>query len=429
MTRRLPRTAPPGRARRAVACLAPVACLAAACLAAVAASVGAACAAEPIDGPDALDGRDGRPLALERFQPRSQLVAPRSDVPRAKFPVVDIHVHPRLRFRHDPERLAEFVRIMDAHNVALCVSLDGRLGDELQEHLAYLRPYEDRFLVFANVDWVGDGDPDKPASWDCHRPGFARRTADRLADAKRQGAVGLKVFKSLGLRYRNPEGSLIAIDDPRWDPIWAACGELGLPIIIHSADPVAFFEPIDEHNERWEELRRHPDWGFHGLDPTGRPWPTHDELLAARNRVIARHPGTTFIGAHMANYPENLAKVGEWLERFPNLVVGISSRIAELGRQPYTAREFFIEHADRILFGTDGPRPAARLAPHWRFFETRDEYFPYAEDTFPPQGFWRIHGIHLPDSVLRKLYHKNAARVIPGVSEKLRRLGVLGDPQ
>lgn len=359
-----------------------------------------------------------RQLLLKDFRPKSQLATPRTPIERPSFPVVDVHTHPRLRFRHDPARLEEFIAIMDAHRVALCVSLDGRLGDDLEEHLAYLQPHADRFLVFSNVDWIGDGDPDDPATWDCHRPGFARRTAQHLAEAKARGVVGLKVFKRLGLGYRNPDGSLVAIDDPRWDPIWAACGELGLPVIIHSADPVAFFEPVDETNERWEELSRHPDWSFHGVDPTGRPWPTHDELLAARNRVIERHPETRFIGAHMANHPEDLAQVADWLERYPNLVVEISSRIAELGRQPYTSREFFLKWSDRILFGTDGPRPAARLAPQWRFFETRDEYFPYAENPFPPQGLWRIHGIDLPDEVLRKLYHRNAARVIPGVAEK-----------
>lgn len=369
-----------------------------------------------------LNGRDGRQLLLDQFRPESQLVTPRSEVPRAKFPVVDIHVHPRLRFRHSAELLDGFVRVMDDQNIALCVSLDGQLGEDLDEHLRYLRPHADRFLVFANVDWRGNGRHDAPASWACQRPGFGRRTAQHLADAKRRGAVGLKIFKQLGLGYQNPDGSLIAIDDPRWDPIWAACGELGLPVIIHSADPVAFFQPVDERNERWEELHRHPEWSFHQ-----KRFPSHDELLAARNRVIARHPKTTFIGAHLANYPENLAAVGEWLDAYPNLVVGISSRIAELGRQPYTARKFFLRYQDRILFGSDGPRPAARLKPHWRFFETRDENFAYAENPFPPQGLWNIHGIGLPDEVLRKLYHENAARVIPGVREKLATLAAPKD--
>lgn len=361
-----------------------------------------------------LDGRDGRPLALEEFRPKSQLVLPNHQPPRAKFPVVDVHVHPRGRFRHVPERLDEFVRVMDEQNVALCVSLDGRLGEELEEHKAYLAPYADRFLIFANVDWQGSGRRDDPASWDCHRPDFGHRMADALADAQRRGAVGLKVFKALGLYYKNPDGSLIAIDDPRWDPIWEACGRLGMPVLMHTADPVAFFEPIDQYNERWEELHRRPYWSFYGDE-----FPSHAELLAARNRVIARHPDTTFIGAHIANYPENLAEVSKWLDEYPNLMVDTASRIAELGRQPYTARKFIIKYADRIMFGTDGPRPAARMLPNWRFFETRDEYFPYAENPFPPQGLWNIHGIGLPDDVLRKLYSENAARIIPGVKEKL----------
>ncbi|MEM6329314.1 MAG: amidohydrolase family protein [Planctomycetota bacterium] len=370
-----------------------------------------------------LDGRGGRQLLLDRFRPRPQLVTPNNQPPRAKFPVVDVHVHPRIRFRHTPELLDGFVRVMDQQNIALCVSLDGRLGEELDEHLAYLAPHAGRFLVFANVDWRGDGDPARPATWACHRPGFGRRTAQQLATARRRGAVGLKVFKMLGLAYENPDGSLMAIDDPRWDPIWSACGELGMPVIIHSADPVAFFQPVDERNERWEELHRHPDWSFYG-----DRFPSHDALLAARNRVIARHPGTTFIGAHVANYPENLAQVSRWLDRYPNLVVEVSSRIAELGRQPYTARRFFLRHQDRIMFGSDGPRAAARLMPHWRFFETYDENFAYAENPFPPQGLWNIHGIGLPDEVLQKLYSQNAARVIPGVREKLAALQADGGP-
>lgn len=360
-----------------------------------------------------LDGRDGRPLALPNFRPQPQLVTPTTDVAQAKFPVIDVHVHPRLRFKHVPERLDQFIAVMDEQNVAVSVSLDGRLGDQLAEHQRYLSKYEDRFAVFANIDWQGDGQRDDPASWACHRPGFGRRMADALADAKSRGAVGLKVFKMLGLHYKNPDGSLIAIDDPRWDPIWQACGELGLPVIIHSADPVAFFDPVDERNERWEELSRHPNWSF-----ADAKFPRHDELLAARNRVIVRHPNTTFIGAHVANYPENLAEVSRWLDAYPNLVVEISSRIAELGRQPRAAREFFIEYQDRIMFGSDGPRPAARLRPQWRFLETDDEYFPYAENPFPPQGLWNIYGIHLPDQVLRKIYHENALRVIPGLGEK-----------
>ena len=364
-----------------------------------------------------LDGENGRPLALEQFRPRSSLVHPEHRPRRAKFPVVDVHVHPRLKSRHVPELLDAYVKIMDNQNIAVCVSLDGQLGERLEEHKEYLwTKYRDRFVIFANIDWQGKATRDDPASWDCHRADFGRRMAVALADAKQRGAVGLKIFKQLGLWYRNPDGSLVAIDDARWDPIWEACGKLQMPVLIHSADPVAFFEPVDRFNERWEELRRHPDWSF-----AGEEYPSHDELLAARNRVIERHPQTTFIGAHVANYAENLAKVGQWLDEYPNLFVGISARIAELGRQPFTARNFFLEYQDRILFGTDGPREPGRLHPHWRMLETRDEYFSYAEDQYPPQGLWNIYGLGLPEEVLRKVYSENAAKLIPGVRERLEK--------
>lgn len=367
--------------------------------------------------PQPLDGRDGRPLALPNFRPQSQLVLPRTEMERAKFPVIDIHVHPRRRLRHIPLMLDQFVAVMDQQNIAVCVSLDGQLGEKLEEHKDYLwTKHRDRFAIFANIDWIGDGRRDDPATWACHRPEFGRRMAIALADAKERGAVGLKVFKMLGLSYKNPDGSLIAIDDPRWDPIWQACGELGMPVIIHTADPAAFFQPIDQRNERWEELSRHREWSFYGDE-----FPSRDELLAARKRVIERHPNTTFIGAHVANNPENLAQVGEWLDEYPNLVVEISSRIAELGRQPRASRAFFLRYQDRIMMGSDGPRPAARLEPYWRFLETADEYFPYAENPFPPQGLWNIYGIDLPDDVLRKVYHENAVRVIPGLREKLEK--------
>lgn len=372
-------------------------------------------ASEEEDAP--LDGKDGRPLALDQFRPKPMLKVEEHRLAGAKYPCVDVHTHPRLRLLHSKKRLDEFVEIMDEQNIAVCASLDGRVGDEFKEHADYLwTDYPDRFVIYANVDWVGGGNQDDPATWDCHRSDFGHRTAQQLAEAKRMGASGLKLFKQFGLGYRNPDGSLIRIDDPRWDPIWEACGKLGLVVIIHTADPAAFFLPIDANNERWEELHRHPDWSFYGDD-----FPSREELLAARNRVIERHPKTTFIGAHMANNSENLAEVGQWLDQYPNLYVEIAARIAELGRQPYTTRKFFLKYPDRIMFGTDGPRVRLRLLYHWRFLETFDEYFPYAENEFPPQGLWRIYGIGLPDEVLRKVYYENAMRVIPGVAERVKK--------
>jgi len=362
-----------------------------------------------------LDGREGRPLALENFRPAPRLRVAEHLLAAARFPAVDVHTHPDKRLHGSAELLRDYVKVMDDQNIAVCVSLDGGLGDALDEHIKYLwTDYRDRFVIFATIDWRGDGREDNPASWDCHRADFPRRVAMLLEEAQRKGVSGLKLYKEFGLNLRNPDGSLVRVDDERWDAIWEACGRLGLPVLIHTADPSAFFLPIDERNERWEELSRHPDWSFFGPQ-----WPAREELHAARNRVIARHPETHFIAAHAGNDGEDLAEVGAWLDEYPNLSIDIAARIAELGRQPYTARAFFLKYADRILFGTDGPRVPERLHYHWRFLETYDEYFPYAENPFPPQGLWRIYGIGLPDDVLRKVYYENAARLIPGVMERL----------
>jgi predicted TIM-barrel fold metal-dependent hydrolase len=367
--------------------------------------------------PPPLDGREGRQLLLENFRPQSQLRMEQHAPTRAKFPVVDVHTHFQRKFRGGAEELEQWVRLMDRNNIAVCVSLDGRWDALLDEHARLLwAKHRDRLAIFVNLDWQGAGKADDPASWDCQRPDFARRVAGQLAAGKERGACGLKIFKEFGLTYKNPDGSLLKIDDPRWDGIWRTCGELGFPILIHTADPAAFFLPIDERNERWEELHRRPDWSFHGPQS-----PRREDLLAALNRVIERHPQTTFIGAHVANNAEDLATVGRWLDKYPNLYVELASRIAELGRQPYTARRFFLKYQDRILFGTDGPWPEERLRLYWRFLETEDEYFPYSEKEFPPQGLWHIYGIHLPDDVLRKVYAQNAERIIPGVKQKLAR--------
>lgn len=366
----------------------------------------------------AVDGRDGRNLALDQFRPQSMLRVDEHLLKRAKFSVVDVHVHPRVKMHEDPQQLDEFMRICDAQNIGLCVSLDGRLGERFVEHSKFLNAkYAARWVVFANVDWQGDGRTEEPSTWDCLRPDFGRRTAALLAEAKRNGCSGLKVFKELGLVYRDADGSTLRVDDPRWDPIWQACGELGLPVLIHSGDPAAFFLPVDERNERWEELHRRPEWGFYGPQ-----FPKREAVLQQFHNVVARHPQTTFIGAHVGGDAEDLAAVAAALDKYPNLYVETAARIAELGRQPYTARKFLVKYADRVLFGTDGPRSAERLYPHWRFFESFDEYFRYSEAPFPPQGFWNIYGVGLPDDVLRKIYRENAARIIPGVGEKVGRL-------
>ncbi len=355
-------------------------------------------------------------LPLRAFFPKPQLMVPETKLSRARFPVVDVHTHFYFRLKHNPEALKDFVALMDRNQIAICVSMDAKLGSELEDHVNYLwTEYRDRFVLFAHIDFQGKGNADQPETWACNQPGFVHETILGLRHAKSRGLSGLKIFKDFGLQYRDAQGSLLKIDDPRFDPIWSTCGELGLPILIHTADPKAFFEPITPENERYEELQRRPQWSF--ADPK---FPRRDVLLEARNRVIERHPQTTFIGAHVANNSEDLKTVGIWLDRYPNLYVDFASRINELGRQPYSAREFLIKYADRVLFGTDGPWPETRIQYYWRFLESRDEYFPYAEQPFPPQGFWRIYGVYLPDDVLKKIYHENAAKVIPGIAERLK---------
>ncbi|MEM7312443.1 MAG: amidohydrolase family protein [Planctomycetota bacterium] len=366
------------------------------------------------------DSKISEPLRLEAFRPRAMLKVAVNERTKGRFPVVDVHGHFSMKFHGSQQKLDDYVAMMDRTGVALSVNLDGELGDKWQDHAAFVwKKHRDRFLLFVHLDWRGDGKPNKPETWDCQRPDFARRIARQLKEAKAKGCSGVKFFKMFGLKYQDADGSFLKIDDRRWDPIWQACGELGLPVIIHTADPIAFFQPIDEKNERYEELYRHPNWSF-----ADEKFPTHDELLAARNRVIERHPGTRFIGAHVANCSEDLATVSQWLDKYPNLVVEIASRIGELGRQPFTSRKFMIKYADRIMFGTDGPKPERRMQLYFRFLETEDEYFPYSEKAFPPQGFWNIYGVNLPDDVLRKIYYENAARYIPGVKEKLIKAGV-----
>jgi predicted TIM-barrel fold metal-dependent hydrolase/lysophospholipase L1-like esterase len=353
-----------------------------------------------------------RRLYLDEFRPKSQLRAPQHKLTRARFPCVNVHFHPE---KLSASELAEHVQVMDDANIAVSVSLDGRVGTKFSEHLATLTGrHPDRFIAFVRMDYVGSGNLDDPKTWDVHKPGFGARMADHLSEAVRQGACGLKLLKSLGLTLRNLEGKIIPPDDPRFDPIWERAGELKIPVIWHCADPRAFFEPVDERNERWEELNRHPDWRFHGGD-----FPKFEDLVAARMRVVARHPNTTFILAHFADLPDDLKTLGDYLDKCPNAYVEFAGRIAELGRQPNTAREFFLKYQDRILFGTDGVPPKTELIPHFEMLETQDEFFPYEDDPFPPQGFWNIYGLDLPDDVLKQVYYENASRIIPGVKKAL----------
>ena len=241
------------------------------------------------ESPKSVETEDD--LLLREFKPVPMLKTKATDIQSAKFPVIDVHNHFGFRLKGDQARLQEFVEVMDRNGIRLCVSFDCKLGDELS-HLAFLKEYENRFATFVHIDFKGDAEIDAPQDWACNQNGFVRECVERLKVAKQNGCLGVKFFKQFGLGYKNKDGSLIRIDDPRFDPIWQACGELEMPVIIHTADPAAFFLPTDKNNERWEELYRHPEWSFHGDQ-----YPSRDELFAARNRVIKKHPDTVFIGA------------------------------------------------------------------------------------------------------------------------------------
>jgi predicted TIM-barrel fold metal-dependent hydrolase len=359
-------------------------------------------------------------LPLKDFQPRSMLHVPETRVPRGRFPVIDIHTHlcwaakqergvPLSEERTHLAPTSELLEVMEHSNIQLLVNVTGGMGAGLRDSVQrYDRAHAGRFLTFTEPWWSRAADP-----------GYAQFQADELARAKRDGARGLKLLKTLGLylRERVTSGRLISIDDRRFDPMWEACAALKLPVAIHVSDPEAFFLPIDRFNERYEELNNHPDWSFHGGD-----FPSNAELLEARNRVFARHPGTQFVALHVGHDAENLASVSECMDKFPNMHVELGARIGELGRQPRTARRFFERYQDRILFGTDAT-PHGEEYPqqlfgnalyeiYYRFLETEDEYFDYAPAAVPPQGRWRIYGLGLPEGILRKVYHDNAARLL-----------------
>ena len=338
-------------------------------------------------------------LKLRDWQPRSMLKTKQSNVDTPAYPVIDVHNHlGGGKDRLTPERVEHYLAEMDAAGVRTVVNLDGGSGQRLKETLAALdEAHPGRFLTFALLDFSNIDDEN-----------WGRREARRLEESFKAGAKGLKLHKSLGLGHRYKNGKLMPVDDPKLDPVWQMCAKYNRPVVIHVADPAAFFTPLDRFNERWHELGDHPNWLFHG-----EQYPSRDEILAQRNRAIARHPETTFICAHFGNNPEDLATVGKWLDTYPNMYIDPDARISELGRQPYTARKFFLKYQDRIMFGTDTTPRRDAYRMYYRFLETDDEYFDCAGG-HQRQGFWMIYGIFLPNSVLEKIYRTNAERIFFG---------------
>jgi predicted TIM-barrel fold metal-dependent hydrolase len=348
---------------------------------------------EPVAGDkfvDLMSARAEVDLRLSDFHPRTALRTPAHTIEQPRFPVIDYHNH------LDSMRPEDVLAIMDQCGVEHAVNITMQVGQkalDIMDH--YHAAARDRFSSIGWMDWSG-----------VEREDFVQVTIDRLHSMIEHGACGIKFWKDFGLTIKGADGQLLRIDDERFAPIFDECGKLGLPVMFHTADPSAFFEPIDARNERYEELAAHPDWGF-----CTSPVPKRT-LLEQRNRVIARHAATTFVGAHCAESSEDLAYLAEQMDALPNLLIDISARTPELGRQPYTARTFFLKYSDRILFGTDLLPEVEMYRLYYRFLETADEYFEYPSHA-SRQGRWNIYGIFLPDDVLRKVYRENALRLLP----------------
>lgn len=328
-------------------------------------------------------------LPLSDFEPRSMLVTGHHEIQKPRFSVIDYHNH------LDALEPRDVLRVMDVCGVERVVNITMQTGEAAFRIIdKFRREDARRFAAIGWMDWSG-----------VERPDFAQVTCERLERLVERGAQGIKFWKDLGLSVRGADGELLRIDDERLAPIFEKAAALGIPVMFHTADPDAFFLPIDAHNERYEELAAHPDWGFYGSQYSKQ------ELLDQRDHVIARHPKTAFVCAHVAECGENLARVTNLLESYPNVMVDISARASELGRQPYSARKFFLRFADRILFGADLLPEEKMYRLYFRFLETEDEYFEYPSHA-SRQGRWNIYGLNLPDDVLRKVYRENALRLL-----------------
>ncbi|HEV8061864.1 MAG TPA: carbohydrate-binding family 9-like protein [Gemmataceae bacterium] len=345
----------------------------------------------------AQENPDIRELKLKDWHPRSMMVTKTTVVEKPLFPVIDIHNHLGSGKNFlTPQRVERYLKEMNEAGVRTVVNLDGGWDDQLKETIAALdKAHPGRFLTFALINFEGIDDP-----------GWTVREKRRLEESFAAGARGLKIAKTFGLRYRHNDGRLVNVDDPKLDELWETCGKHKKPVLIHIADPAAFFTPLDSFNERWHELNANPGWLFYGKD-----FPKREEMLKQLHSVIGRHPNTTFVNTHFGNNAEDLGAVAAALDRYPNMVVDIDARISELGRQPYTTRKFILKYQDRVLFGTDTPPKRDAYRIYYRFLETDDEYFDCAA-SHHLQGFWMIYGVFLPRDVLEKIYHKNAEKLL-----------------
>lgn len=340
--------------------------------------------------------QSGSKMDFESYNPVSTLVVPEHKVTRAKYPFIDVHNH---QWEMSTGRLKDLVTDMDKLNLKVMVNLSGGNGSKLKGFTSNIKStYPNRFIVFANIDFDGIGNP-----------GWTEKAVKQLEEDVKNGANGLKIFKNLGFSVRDNSGKRVTVDDVRLDPIWQKCGELHIPVLIHTADPKSFWDDLDEKNERWLELATHPNRKRGAGDAT---W---EELIGEQHRMFLKHPETIFIAAHFGWLPNDLGRLSKFLDEAKNVVVEFGAIIAELGRQPRAAHDFFIKYQDRILFGKDSWVPD-EYATYFRTLETTDEYFPYHKKY---HAFWRMYGMGLPDDVLKKVYYKNALRIIPNIDKSL----------
>ena len=351
-----------------------------------------------------IGDNDGK-VTFEEYEPKSTLVTPQHPLKRSKFPFIDVHNH---QWEMDSqEKVAKLVEGMDKLNMGILVNLSGRGGasDEAKSNATLYNQIEltqktfpNRFAIFTNVDFSK-----------MDEIGWTEKAVAKLADdVKNHGAKGLKIYKSLGFSVKDRD-KLVPVDDARIDPIWAKCGELGIPVIIHTADPAPFWQPVDSYNERWLELKTHKG----RKRETSKGDFSWEQLIEQQHNIFRKHPKTTFINAHMGWYPNNLAKLDSLMDVFPNMYVEIGAVIAELGRQPRAAKKFFEKRQDKVLFGKDSYVPD-EYETYFRVLETEDEYFPYHKKY---HAFWKMYGIGLSDAILKKVYYKNALRIIPGLDK------------
>ncbi|MFQ5648670.1 MAG: amidohydrolase family protein [bacterium] len=346
-------------------------------------------------------------MSFEEYDPPSTLVVPQHKVTRAKYPIIDVHSH---LWRTDESYLDSVVVDMDKLNIAILVNLSGRGFDLirypdrrdseaetrfLDTFLQNTKKHAGRFITFTNISYVGIDEPD-----------WTARTVEQIEADVELGARGLKIYKDLGLTVKYADGRRVPVDDPKLDPIWEKCGELGIPVLIHSGEPASFWKPKDKYNERWLELKQKPQ---RYRDP--KIYPPWEQVMAEHHHVFEKHPNTIFISAHLGWRGNDLASLGKKLDEHPNMYTEIGAVLAELGRQPRFARQWFIKYQDRVLFGKDLWRPQ-EYHVYFRTLETADEYFKYYRRR---HAFWRLYGLDLPDEVLEKLYYKNALKIIPGI--------------